>query len=404
MRLSSRLMQELGVNAILDRQSIVSKTQLQLATGKRFLTPADDPAAASHVVDLERALKVTEQYQTNAKFAQSRLELEESVLANVVTSLHRVRELAIQGGNASQSTESQRALAVEVRELVAELLALANTSDANGEYLFSGHQGMTQPFSRNIAGGFSYAGDDGQRFLQIATDRQVAATDPGSDVFVMVKNGNGTFTTMSDPANTGGAIIDPGTVDGTFMPDTYTITFTQALPTDPVTYEVVGAASGVVIPAGTSYIPEAEIVFGGVRTSIKGTPADGDRFTVSPSVNQDIFQTVENLIVALEAGSSTDTRRAALANAVNRTLVDIDRGLENILGLRTSIGARLNAIEGQQDINDSYELRIREAISYTSDLDYAEATSRLNLELVGLQAAQQSFIRIQGLSLFNYLR
>jgi len=48
-------------------------------------------------------------------------------------------------------------------------------------------------------------------------------------------------------------------------------------------------------------------------------------------------------------------------------------------------------------------VQLKTTLSTTQDLDYAEAISRLELEQVGLQAAQQSFTRIQGLSLFNYL-
>lgn len=72
--------------------------------------------------------------------------------------------------------------------------------------------------------------------------------------------------------------------------------------------------------------------------------------------------------------------------------------------MRATVGARLNAVDAQKDVNDGFKLQVQETLSKLQDLDYAEAVSRLNLQLTGLQAAQQSFLKIQGLSLFNFLR
>ncbi|MDH5632703.1 MAG: flagellar hook-associated protein FlgL [Gammaproteobacteria bacterium] len=404
MRISTRLAQDFGINAMLDQQARVSQTQLQLATGKRLLTPADDPTGAARILELEKAVAATEQYNVNANAADSRLKLEETALQSIMNAIHRTRELAVQGNNAVNNVESRRAIADEVKQLLAQMLETANTRDANGEYLFSGYQGLTRPFSRDSAGNFPYAGDDGQRFLQIAPDRQIAIGDSGTEVFRAIRNGNGTFTTMENPANTGTGIISPGQVIGAFSPETFTISFTQPTPTDPVTYEVVGSVSGVVIPAGTLYQEDADLVFGGAQVSFKGTPADGDSFAVSPSMNQDLFTTVQNLAIALESYGDSSTDGAHLGNAVNRFLVDIDQAVGNVLNVETRIGARLNAIDNQRDINESFVLHSKQAMSEIQDLDYAEASSRLNLQLLGLQAAQQSFIKIQGLSLFNFLR
>ena len=43
------------------------------------------------------------------------------------------------------------------------------------------------------------------------------------------------------------------------------------------------------------------------------------------------------------------------------------------------------------------------SLSQIEDIDIAEAASRLSLQAITLEAAQQSFIRIQGLNLFNFL-
>ena len=402
MRISTHQLQQQGINSMLEQQSRMSKTQLQVSTGRRILTPADDPAASSQVLGLTQVKEVIVQHQANADAARARLALEESALTGVGDLLQRVRELAVQASNSVLSNGDRAAIAKEVRQRLDELLSLSNTKDANNEYVFAGHQGLTQPFSANASGGFNYNGDEGQRYLQIGPSRQVAVGDSGTAVFRAIRNGNGTFTTRENTANTGTGVIDPGTVSGTFVPDTYTLAFIQVLSTDPVTYTITGAASGLV--ASGTYASGSGITFNGVQTSVTGTPVHGDSFTVSSSANQDIFTTVQNFAQALETPLSSPAGQAHFSNTMNRTLIDLDRSLDNVIEVRARVGARLNAIDAQKDVNDSFKLQIQETLSNLQDLDYAEAVSRLNLQITGLQAAQQSFIKIQGLSLFNFLR
>lgn len=404
MRVSTAQLYQASLNAMLDNQSSLAKTQLQLSTGRKILTPADDPAGSAEILNLGQALAANEQYQKNANTARGRLELEETTLGTVGDLLQRVRVLAIQGNNDSQTPETRRYIAVELREIREHLLDLANQRDASGDYLFAGYKATTQPFTMNAGGQVAYGGDQNGRYLQIGPGQQVADGDPGNDVFVAIRNGNGTFTTQSNPANSGSGVIAPGTVSGSFVPDTYTIAFTQALPTGPITYSVTGAVSGVVVAAGTPYQDGATLSFNGANVVVTGTPANGDSFTVSPSANQDIFATVQNLFNALESSQTSTAGAAQFHNAVNRALTDLDQGLENVSDIRARAGGRLNVIDYQKDANEQFNLLVQQALSNVQDLDYAEAASRLQRQLLSLEAAQLTFTRVQGLSLFNFLR
>jgi len=170
---------------MLDQQSRLNQTQMQLSTGKKILAPSDDPAAATRIIDLNQSIKQTEQYQGNIDAAKQRLSLESGVLQNATDILQRVNELGIQGLNATNSPGDRRAIAVEMEELNQQLVGLANTRNANGEYLFSGFKSATQPFSKDTinAGAYSYAGDTNSRPIQIGSDRQIADGDPGINVF-----------------------------------------------------------------------------------------------------------------------------------------------------------------------------------------------------------------------------
>lgn len=401
LRISTAQIYSQGVGSILEQQSKVSETSLQLATGKRILNPSDDPTGAVQSIELNTAIGSLEQYQKNIVLAEGRLAFEESQLQQVGDVLLRVRELAIQGNNGSLTNEDRGFIAAELNQRLDELIDYANARYANGEYIFAGYQSQTHPFAADGAGGFNYFGDDGQRYLQASATRQVAIGDSGSELFMEIPNGNGVFTTLDSPANTGSGVIDPGSVidPSLWSPDTYTINFLA-----PDSYEV-RDSSGALLASNTNYASGEAITFAGIQSNISGTPAVGDSFTVSPSTSQDMFSTLQRLITALETPVTEGSSGAAgLNNAIIRSLVDLDQSVEGVFNVRATVGARLHALDSQTDINEGATLSLKETLSSVQDLDYAEAISRLQLQLVGLEAAQQSYVQIQGLSLFDFLR
>jgi len=409
-RISSFQLQQNAINSMLKQHETLSRTQQQVATGKKIFKPSEDPVAASRVVNLKDTLSAIDQHQSNVDAARARITLSEGVLENVVESIHRVRELTIQANNDSQNESTRLFIAAEVEQVQDALLNLANTTDSNNEYLYAGSLSRFKPFSRNEAGGFEYNGDESHREIQISGSRRVAVDDPGSAVFLEIKNGNGFFSTLDNTENKGTGVIDPGRASGDYIPETYAIVFDQSYPgyadkdsgEIPITYSVIDS-KGNVISAGIPFEQGKEIAFNGVHTSIKGVPEDGDYFVVKPSQNQDIFTTLQNLIRALKSKTPEANDKIGFHNAMNRSLTDLNRSLDNILEVRGNIGARLNALDNQETINDAYRIQIREILSNVEDLDFAEAVSRLNLELTGLEASQKAFTRVQDISLFNFL-
>lgn len=85
-------------------------------------------------------------------------------------------------------------------------------------------------------------------------------------------------------------------------------------------------------------------------------------------------------------------------------LADLDNALDQLVGVHTQIGARMKVTVEQKNANETFKLALDTVRSDLEDLDYAEAISKFNLQLTALQASQQSFMRIQGLNLFDFLR
>jgi len=147
----------------------------------------------------------------------------------------------------------------------------------------------------------------------------------------------------------------------------------------------------------------ARLAAAGARVVFNGTPADGDQFEVRPSRGQDIFGTLQGIADTLNTSGTTPAEQANVNNAMNIALGELDQALGKVLEVRADVGVRLQHVQSQLDVNDSFNLQLRETLSGIQDLDLAEAITRFNLQLTALEAAQRSFARMQGLSLFNFL-
>ncbi len=417
MRISTNLIYRRGVQPINEHLSRLVKVQEQISSGRKILKPADDPTNSARLMELHKQLQLNEQYGRNIIIANGRLDVEESAVRESGNILQQVRVLTINANNAALTPENRQVIALEVRQLRQQLQDLANTKDSEGAFLFAGFKEQTQPFANAPNGGVIYNGDQGQRRLQVGPSRQVAVGDAGNEVFMLIRNGNGQFRTDLDSSNTGNGTITVGSVTNptVFQNDfiggnhPYSLRFSVDVtdPFNPVTtYEIRDSTDNLIDPPGAAqpYTAGETIAFNGVEIAVEGKPADGDRFTVRPAENQSLFETLDNLIQALGLPDKTAADVARLTQALDNALTDLDQGLLNLNQVRGRIGSRMNALDAQDEVNRNFNLQLQNLQSDIGAVDYAEAASRLNQELLALQASQQSFVKIQNLSLFNYLR
>ncbi len=397
MRVTQSLNQAQFLAALTQLESNLSQTQNQISTNLAFINPSQNPVAAGSVNNYDQALAQSQQYDANANSAQTRLSTEDSALAQVQTELQSLRDLALQANNGSVSSEGHTAIAAQATQIQNSLLSLANTQDGNGEYIFGGFSTNNQPFALT-ASGANYAGDQGQRQVQIAAGQTIADGDNGNSVFNQIKTGNGTFSASAAAGNTGTGVLGASSVQNPAAYDggTYAINFTAAN-----TYEVRDSAN-VLVTSGT-YTAGQSIAFRGVQVTLNGQPATGDSFAVAPSSNQSIFTTVQNLVTALQTGTGTSAAQAKLNNSLGNAIGNIDQALAQMSNIRATIGARLNTITTQQSVSSSQQIQLKSSISSLQSLDYASAITTLDLQNTTLSASMQAYTLTQGLTLFKYL-
>jgi flagellar hook-associated protein 3 FlgL len=395
-RISTAGMHDAAILQILTQQAKLARTQEQIASGKRVLSPADDPVATTQILDLTRARAQIEQYGKNTVAATNRLQTAESALADVGSLLQRVRELTLQAGNVTNDATALASIRTELRARVEELQGISNRRDASGDYLFSGYSAQVTPFARG-ATGVAYAGDQGVRQLQIGPDQTVAVSFSGQDVFLDIPEGNGSFTTAAG-VHTGSGSIDTGQVTNAaaWVRGTYTVRFNA-----PDSWDVLDSTNAVI--ASGAYQSGSAISFNGAQVTISGAPAAGDTFVIAPASKQSMFDTLDDLANALGANPQDPAARSQLYTDLGAALQQIDQGLTRVLDRRADVGARLSMVDATTESRDSLDVNLAKSLSEMQDLDYAEAISRMNQQMVSLQAAQAAYTRLGQMSLFDYL-
>ena len=217
MRISTAMIFDSGLRSMEARSTNLLKTQQQLSSGRRVLTPADDPVAAARALEVSQAQGVNANQATTRNDVKSSLGISDNQLASATTLMQRVGVLAVQAGSGTNSASDLKSISTELRARFQEMVALANSRDGTGLYLFGGYQTNNQPFAGSVENGVTYSGDDGARALGVSGSRQLAISDSGNSVFMAIKNGNGVFATSTQ--NEKSTIAPPLTINAGTVSD-----------------------------------------------------------------------------------------------------------------------------------------------------------------------------------------
>jgi len=391
MRISTQQIFDNGVFGLLRNQYDAYRIQNQMSTGRKVVTPADDPVAAAQALVVEQKKHVNQQFLDNQGNAASQLKELDSLMGSVSATLIDLKARWVEAGNGSYSDNELKDLAADIRGKFAQLLGIANNSDATGFYRFAGYQAGTRPFVEN-SGVVSYQGDSGERLLQVETGRFMPVSFSGREFFEAIPTGNGIFVANPGAGNTGSGVISNGTPVGAFDGKTYTITFTG-----PGAYDVY---DGTTTTSYTGYVAGNPINLGGAQVAIDGTPDVGDTFTVAPSREESIFTTLNSFISALETGNASS---ADFRNTMLRVGASLDQALQHVVDNRAIVGARMAELDDLTSLDKDLDVQYKTQISDLVDLDYNKAISELAKNQLQLQAAQQSFVKVTSLSLFNFM-
>lgn len=381
-------------------QSSVSEQSSYIASGKRVLTAKDDSIAFGTLTGLKNDLANIEKYQRNIIIATNRNSIQDVSFESAEDIMQELQQTFIQANNGALNDDDLSALAGLAQSALEQLLDIANTTDETGSYIFSGYQVESTPFVMQADNSVNYVGDDGVRELQISKNIMIATNQSGDAAFNNVTNHKGDFSAQYN--NTSGILLnraiisDPSAYDTENNPPNYNFNFSS--PTD---LTVTDSLGNTVFNTAT-YTPGQTIAFNGMEVELTGNPLPGDDFDLTPQENISLFDTVKGIVDWLEVGSSP-VNEAQHNVAYDTLLGQLDQGVSHMTKGRVEAGIRVAQLENQESNHLDSVLHLEKGLQDIEDLDFAKAASDFERSKVSLQAAQQTFIQVKNLSLFNYL-
>ena len=310
MKISTQQFFDRAVSQMSDRQISLSTIQAQLAEGKKIVKPSDEPDRAGAILRIKSMVDRQDRHQQALVAAKNRLQSEEAALKNSTDLMARIKELALTASNDSYDPANREVIAIEIDGMAEQLLSLANATDTQDNFLFSGSKVRVKPFQKDADGRIVYVGDETRFKIAVGDYRDLNMNRSGTDVFGPLARQTGD--------------------------------------------------------------PEAPVM---------------------SSVS--LFETLQDLTKAIRSGSHDE---------MNRGIGEIDQMMNRFTFNISEVGTDLHVADVQTQVVEETQLQLKSVLSNVQDLDYAEAVTRMQKQMMSLEAAQRSFAQISQLNLFNYVK
>ncbi|HEX7909864.1 MAG TPA: flagellar hook-associated protein FlgL [Paraburkholderia sp.] len=406
MRISSMQYFNMNVSTMSDQQAQLSQLYQEISSGVSLSTPSDNPLGAAQAVQLSSTATTLSQYTSNQTTALASLQQEDSTLGSVNTVLQNIHTLVLRAGDGSLNNGDRGSLATQLQSLRSQLMTLANSTDPQGNYLFAGYQSGAQPYTTNAAGVVAYSGDTGTPAVQVTDSHLVQTGDNGLAIFGSVAPIGTSAVPAATAGNSGTGVISSVSLTNPTNPanaDKYSINFTSA-----TTYTVsqTNPATGVTTTGGPqAFTAGSSITLGGQSVSISGAPNAGDSFTVTPATqgSMDVFANLSQLITTLQTPVSGGASTASFQSALTTSMAQLENTMNNVVTAQAAVGGREQEVQALQTVTQTNTLQTSSNLANLTQTDMAKTIGQYTMTQNALQAAQQAFVKIQSVSLFQYL-
>jgi flagellar hook-associated protein 3 FlgL len=205
------------VSSLDQTQSNQQQLSAELSSGVRVNSLSQDPLAAGQNVLLLNQMQQDDSFTQSSSLVTGQLQVADSALGQVVSQLTEAISLATSANNGTMNSSDTQSISNQLSGVRAEVLSLANSS-YQGQYIFSGGQTSTSPFSLSGATSpatVTYNGDQDVNYLVTPNGQKIQLNVPGSaifsgtgsnDVFAALNNLIADYSGSS--VNTGEAVTD----------------------------------------------------------------------------------------------------------------------------------------------------------------------------------------------------
>lgn len=395
------------------QESRVNNLNNQLGSQNRLQQLRDDPLAAGHLVRYQSYATRVEQFEKNAKIISDDFTVAEGYVNQSVQIMQRVRELAVNGANGYYEKEDLRNMAVEVDELLKELIQNSNAIGPDGTRIFAGTRTSNIPFeaetgyvkgsSEPLITSVKYQGSIGIKEIEVDEQAHISIDKSGNSIFwaekqQLISSSDATSYSVqqeSKIAINGQEIkLEPGDNVYSIISKINDSGTSVKASLDPIT-------KGLNLETTDSRQLWLEDISGTTLTDLAIIKDSSQRppYNISDSVTVSGGSLFDSVIALRDSMLSGD-----IESIGGRVLGSIDNGIDNLLTRQAEIGS--NYERAQQSIAKAQtnQLGVTNMIAREGDLDFTKAITDMKMLEYVKQATLSTAGRLYESSLLNYMR
>jgi flagellar hook-associated protein 3 FlgL len=359
MRVTDKMSQTQVMSNIQKNRSELSQLQLQAATGKKLISPSDDPTGITKVLSNRTDLKNSEQFDKNINTAKMFLDTTESTLAQLSEALIRTKELAMQGANDTIGESQRNMIGSEISQIFNSILEMSNRR-VGERFLFGGFKTQSSPFNHDG----EYQGDDGEIKVQNEKGSFVPINLTGDRVFLGRAIGQDDYIRQPE-----------ATPQNTDELQQYKISETEREFENNQKLEDRVETRGIASVGRVQSIGKADPITGGEGVNI--------------------FSLIRSLDIALK----TNDKRS-----IQDTLEPLEQALNQINLVRVEVGGRVNQLTAAADFLQKSGVDNKTVTSQIEDADLFETMSNLSKSDTALKSTLETSSRVLNRSLLDFLK
>ncbi|MCG4571613.1 flagellar hook-associated protein FlgL [Clostridium cochlearium] len=428
MRVTNRMLANNFLTDMTTNLNNLQTLQQQLTSGKEIRRPSDDPLKVARAMQLHSEIGANKQYNENIKDTLSWLEQTDTALGQLGDQTHRIRELLVSAGNVAYGTDERKKINDEIKEIIGQMSQTLNAS-FDGRFIFGGTRGTAKPVNvinnklvyadrfgnemtdvvevtkasewqgKDIV--FNYTDATGSKEITIKLD--TIDVTKGMDDLVDNINGeigksidlkdklkaevvevNGkSYIEFTSKDKDGDKKVDIRIGDSTTVPD------------------MEGMKGVKVLSSEEKKIMSEKLVTEisqGVRVEYNITAVDVIKFNDGKD-DRDLRIILEDIVTHLESDDAEDVKKIT-----NEDLAALDAVMDNILKLRSQVGAKGNRMESALEKNKEENFNLTEILSKTEDIDLTEKTMEYAVAISVYMASLQTSARVLQPTLMDYVR
>lgn len=403
---------------LMAQQTNANQLNKEIASGETMLDASSDPAGAGLAMQTAGQIQQLTYDAGNAKAGAQSIQTTLSALQQVNDLIDQLNQTALSGATATTSQNTRQALVTEAQSALKQLIGLANTQGSNGNYIFAGSRTGSAPFLTDATGQVAFVGDAATNSVEVAPGVTVPITASGQGIFVGLSAGSSGIAVSGGAANSGSATLAVGVTSlsqaaaAAAAGTQYQITFTSAGSGGGLDYTIASgsgapgsagfsASSGVIASGG--FTAGADLRFAGLDAAIDGTPAAGDSFSLQPGATSSLFQTVQNLISALQSPLQGEAGGSAAQQQIQSVIGSLAGAQSAVLSAEASLGAGLSEVQAVQTQDEDQTTQAQTQLSDLQSANLPQVIANYSAAVTALQASEMAFARIQNLSLFSVI-